>query len=568
MAGRAFPLTITITAIDRLTGPLNRISARLQAVTAPFRPLANSLASLNQASGLSRIAGNFQGVASTVNDVGRAVDRTALRVGVLGFLGVRAATLFKTEFIDTADAANRMRISFDAVEGSAEKGAAAMAFIRKMTVETPFERMDIARAFRTMRGQGLDPMGGALKAIVEQTAKLGGTGDDMVGMAAQLGQAWGKTRLMAQDANILVERGVPVWGLLERAIARVQKRTIKDGELIPGLRKASEQGLLGRKHITLLFEQMTIESKGASEKTMKTWSGMISNLSDHWTFFKEDVMGLDDTGLLRPGGLMDRLNQRLGSMLTRLGAMSRSGELQRWAQRVGDTFMRGFTWLENNGPRILGQVVNNVQAIWNVADKVATAFGGWGNLVTAGVAAYIAGPLIGAVANLAIAITALNAGLIGTPAGWLLLGGAAAVGVAGWALFKGLNFAQNGPGGEPSPVTRTLPAWMTSPMAAPVPIGGGAAALPSFQPRNRSERLERLEASIAEASRQRSLLQGQLPGIAASLAEASRTQQQGKLTVKIEASRDLRVRTETGGTLPIDLSVGRPAVGRHMPEVP
>src|SRR5690606_1289720 len=143
--------------------------------------------------------------------------------------------------VDVADRFERLQMSLEAIEGSAEKAGRSMDFIKELTVQTPFELEEIAKAFRIMRGFGMDPMNGSLRAMIDQVAKLGLTGEDLTGVALQLGQAFSKGKLQAEDANILVERGVPVWGLLERAAARLNKDTKVS---VAQLRKMSEQGKL------------------------------------------------------------------------------------------------------------------------------------------------------------------------------------------------------------------------------------------------------------------------------------------------------------------------------------
>jgi tape measure domain-containing protein len=425
MAGRQFKLDVLITAIDRITAPMQRINSRISQITARTQPLANSLTSLREAAGVPRLVKGFRGVGDAVNDVGRAVDRTALRIGVLAGAGAGLVYLFKREFIDTADTFERLELSLEAIEGGAVQAKQSMAFIKDLTVKTPFEMEEIAKSFRIMRGFGLDPKDGSLQAIIDQTAKLGLTGEDLSGVALQLGQAFSKGRLQAQDANILVERGVPVWGLLERAVARVGKG---HKVTIAQLRKASEEGRLGTKEIRLLIEQMGLESQGASARMMSSWSGMISNLKDQWTFFKRSVMD---------SGPMELLKGKVTAILARIEAMAKSGELQRLAEQVGGRLV---TMLER-GWRVLNEdLIPAAQDLWRWANTIADAFGGWGNLLKVGIAAYIGGPLVAAVGNLLFAVASLNMALAGTPAGWLLLG-AGALALAGlFVAGKSLKF--------------------------------------------------------------------------------------------------------------------------------
>lgn len=444
MAGKQYPLSIVISGVDRLTGTLNRLTARVRAATAT--PLGNSfgavrhgLTDLSGAAGWTTLASRFRGVADAAGNVGDAASVSARRVTGLAIATGGLAFAFKRTFIDTASQFENLEISLQGIEGSAEKAGRAMAFIKDLTIKTPFELADLADVFRMMRGQGMDPMNGSLQALVDQTAKLGKGPEALHGMALQLSQAWSKGRLMAQDANLLAENGVPVWAMLARGVARANGQQALSETQIDAmtvkLRKMSEQGQLGKGFIRVLLEQMAIEAKGGSERMMATWTGMLSNMGDAWTFFKLSVMR---------SGPFDVLKQKLKGLLDRINAMSQNGQLQAWADRVGAAFMRTFNWIEQHGPRIWEQLTTNLARVWRSASVVAEAFGGWGNLISFGVAAYIAGPMVTSVFSLIAAIASLNVALAGTPAGWLLLGGTALIGAGVYVAARSIRWPGEG----------------------------------------------------------------------------------------------------------------------------
>ena len=386
------------------------MNAAVRKATAPFRAVANGASKIASTAGITKVTEALSGVKTAMGGVANAAEtsfkRAAFFIGVAG----AAAYTFKRQFIDTASLFENLQISLEGIfGGSLNKARDAMAFIKRMTVETPFEMLEIGRAFRTMLGFGLDPMSGALQAITDQVAKLGGSGDDLTGIAMQLGQAFSKGRLQAQDANILVERGVPVWGLLQRAIARVnggQKISIAQ------LRQMSEDGKIGIKGINLLWEQMGLEAQGAGARMMKTWTGMVSNLSDQWTFFTLRVMET---------GAFDRIKARLQGVLDTINEMAADGRLQAWAERVASWLERALDWLEKKLPDIIEEVKAFVGGLLEKAQAVADVFGGWGNLIKGGLAAYIGGPLVVSVISLVAAVVSLGVAISLTPIGWLLL---------------------------------------------------------------------------------------------------------------------------------------------------
>lgn len=411
-------LSLVISAVDRATAPLKRINDQIQRVTQPIRGLRNQLASAADIGGLARLTDAFSGASRAIHGLGAAAQQsigrtTKLLVGAGGL-----SYLFNREFIGTADTFERLDMSLQAIEGSAEKAAQSMAFIKRLTVETPFEVEDIAKVFRMMRGFGMDPTNGSLRSIADQVAKVGGNGDNLTSIAMQLGQAFGKGRLMAQDMNILVENNIPVWALLQRYVERVAKRKVSVAEL----RQMSESGKLGAKALNGLIEQMGLESAGASQRMMRTWSGMLSNLRDQWTFFKLRVMS---------GGALDFLKARLSSLLDTIERMAASGALQHLADRVGRNLVAGFKELIAVAPQVWAALRGTAAA----AKWLADAVGGWRNVMVGGLAVYIGGPLVVAFANLTAAIVSLGLAIGFTPIGWFLAG-VALIGLAAFAVIR------------------------------------------------------------------------------------------------------------------------------------
>jgi tape measure domain-containing protein len=405
--GKHYPLSVLLTAIDRVSRPVQRVHNAIQRLTAPFVPVQNALKSLSQTAGIDRLKTSFVGVKDSLSEVGAAAETSFRRATYVVGLATGAAYLFNRQFIGTASTFENLEVQLEGLEGTSEKAKAALAFIKQMAVATPFETADIAKTFTIMRGFGMDPTGGALQAIVDQVAKVGGSGEKLTGIALQIGQAFSKGRLQAQDANILIENSVPVWLLLQRAIARVNKgQQVSIGQL----REWSEDGKLGVKAITLLIEQMGLESKGASERMMGTWTGMVSRLSDFWTFFKLQVMEL---------GPFKRLKGFLDGLLGRLNQMSESGELDRIAESWATRLVELFTWIETRG---VPMAVSAFQTIGRWLKYAADLTGGWENLLKFGLGLFIGGPLLLALGGLIASIVSLGIAIGMTPIGWFIAG--------------------------------------------------------------------------------------------------------------------------------------------------
>jgi hypothetical protein len=66
---------------------------------------------------------------------------------------------------------------------------------------------DVMSAFTRLKSFGLDPMDGTVKAITDQTAKLGGGQETLEGIVLAVGQAWATQKLQGEEIMQLVERG-------------------------------------------------------------------------------------------------------------------------------------------------------------------------------------------------------------------------------------------------------------------------------------------------------------------------------------------------------------------------
>lgn len=416
---KQFPLSVVIQAVDKITAPMRKINREINDTFKPVRMLGASLQALGRESGIGRIAQGISAARGHLNDASNAASQFLNNLLLAGAAGAGVAVLFKRQFIDTADTFERLRLSLNAIEGSAEAGGKSMAFIMDKAMQTPYNTEEIAKTFRIMRGFGLDPTNGSLQSIVDQVSKLGGTGDDLKGIAMQLGQAWGKARLQAEDANIMVERGVPVWGLLERGAARLGK-TIP----IKQLREMSEKGQLGQKAIKLLVEQMGIESRGASAAMMKTWSGMVSNLGDYWERFKLKIMA---------SGPFEWLKTKLQGLLDTIDRMSNDGSLDKLAEKIGGDIVNGLKAIYQFG----NDAFDVLKSLWAPIKALYDIFGSWKPLLYA-VGIYMGSSLVLALASTTAAMWALTTAMLANPFGVFVLGIAAVV-TAGIFLGKGIN---------------------------------------------------------------------------------------------------------------------------------
>ncbi len=82
--GVNFPVTLTIKALDKMSGPLRAMTARLNKITAPFRALGKDFGDFSKAANLGGVMAGFKGVGSAAAGVGREAFALGARFLAMG----------------------------------------------------------------------------------------------------------------------------------------------------------------------------------------------------------------------------------------------------------------------------------------------------------------------------------------------------------------------------------------------------------------------------------------------------------------------------------------------------
>ncbi|WP_419832040.1 tape measure protein [Endozoicomonas atrinae] len=292
MASNNSVLNIVIRARDLAKGALTKVTARLRTMGKASQQTEHRFASL-----------------------GRSIRNLVLTS--VGFYAIKKAM---QGVLNTGDQFERLEVQLNAIMGSMAEGEQAMAWIKEFTKNTPLELQEVADAFTALKNFGLDPMDGTLQAIVDQTSKLGGGMERLKGISLALGQAWAKQKLQGEEILQLVERGVPVWSLLEKVT----------GKNTQELQKLSSAGKLGREAIKGLIDEIGKSSAGAAKANMGLLSGLMSNMADRWTEFKDSIAD---------AGWLAYVKTQLTAFGNKLDELGKNGKLQELAQKVSDGFI-------------------------------------------------------------------------------------------------------------------------------------------------------------------------------------------------------------------------------------
>ncbi|MGI9278335.1 MAG: tape measure protein, partial [Endozoicomonas sp.] len=311
----------------------------------------------------------FRKLARDADRASGSMGRLSQRLGALVAASVGLYTIKRAVqgLLSTGDQFERLRVQLNAVMGSVAEGERAIQWIKQFTRETPYQLEQVAEAFVRLKAFGLDPMDGSMQAMVDQASKLGGGMERLNGISLAVGQAWAKQKLQGEEILQLVERGVPVWEMLEKAT----------GKNVQELQKLSTAGKLGRDTIALLIEEIGKSSAGAAAENMSLLSGYVSNLKDTWQNFLDEVA---------QSGALEYAKTQLKGISDQISVMSEDGRLSRLAQSISDAFVQmGEAIKANFSGLTFGQVVERVrstsQSIASVLGSLNSTFTLTGNAI-------------------------------------------------------------------------------------------------------------------------------------------------------------------------------------------
>lgn len=279
--------------------------------------------------------------------------RTAMSAGVrqamgyaAAFVGIDAAISLVSRglsalrdgigtMLSTGDQFEGLQTRMTSLMGSVEAGEEATAWIKDFAKNTPLALEDVTESFALLKSYGLDPMGGAMQAIVDKNEQLGGGMERLTGLSSALGQAWAKQKLQTEEILQLVERGVPVWELLGKVTGKNTEQ----------LQKLASEGRIGRDVIQALIVEMGKSADGAAAENMSRLSGLMSNLADTATDFYNRIAN---------AGALDYVKGRLSALADTIAEMDSDGRLDKLAKALSDAFVQGAQRVEEFARTLVG----------------------------------------------------------------------------------------------------------------------------------------------------------------------------------------------------------------------
>ena len=288
-----------------------------------------------------RVAGADEGT-RRLSEAARGTSGVFVRLrsvmaGALAFLGFNSAVEGVKNLFNVASAAENARRALANLYGSQAAGNRVYADLRTLAAENGLAFETVYQSALKLKAFGLDPLNGSLQALVDQNASVGGSQQDLEGKVLALGQAWAKQKLQGEEILQLVERGVPVWELLQRAT----------GKNVAQLQKLSEQGKLGRDVIQALYQEIGQVNAGSAQRGLSGLSGLLGQVTARWQEF---------LGKVADSGVTEFFRRQLQSLL------GSTGNLDDLARRVGAAIVSTLEAIRSLGQQLapLVSIVGNV----------------------------------------------------------------------------------------------------------------------------------------------------------------------------------------------------------------
>jgi tape measure domain-containing protein len=315
--------------------------------------------SARQAGRQTQDLGNQVNQSANALNIARAMLREFAR-GVIEAFSIKAIFDWGAHILRVNREMEDLRTTLKSVTGSSDAATDAFGRIQDMARDTPFEVKDLTESFIKLKSFGIEPTDQVMGAITNQASKLGASSETLKGITLALGQAWAKGKLQGEEILQLVERGVPVYEILAQVT----------GKNSAELQKMAEKGELGRAAIHQLIIKMGELADGANAEAVNTISGSISNLSDAWTRFEDNLLDSEaengikrfvDTaaaGINRVADLLEMLDAKMnGASTPRMRDKLQLAEINGLYEQI-EKQKRKISAIEGNGP--IGSLIDDL----------------------------------------------------------------------------------------------------------------------------------------------------------------------------------------------------------------
>ncbi|WP_373174982.1 tape measure protein [Prevotella merdae] len=240
-------VAIEIELLDRISGGLDRVNKKMDALTGGTAEAKKGLSGLENMS--DRVKRSFMGLGMAFSMKG-----------------------IVSEVANVRGQFQQLEVAFNTMLGSADKAEALMAQLVRTAAITPFDLEGVAQGAKQLLAYGMEA-----ENVNETLTRLG---DIAAGLSMPLndlvylyGTTMAQGRLYTQDLNQFTGRGIPMIEELAKVFG-VAESKVKD---------LVEAGKVGFPEVQKVIENLTGEGSkfgGLMEEQSKTISGQISNIED------------------------------------------------------------------------------------------------------------------------------------------------------------------------------------------------------------------------------------------------------------------------------------------------
>ncbi len=201
------------------------------------------------------------------------------------------------------------------VMGSVASGKQAFDWIVQFAQTTPFQLDQVTKSFLQLKAMGVDPTAGAMKAVGDAVAAMGGSAEMLDSVTRAVGQISTKGKASAEELMQLAEAGLPVFDILKEKLHLTGQEVSNIGNL------SIDAGTA----LNALFEGLEERYGGAMSAQMKTLAGS-------WSNFKDQISRA--LNALAQGGVLNTATDLLHELTEELAQAEKSGALDRLAASI------------------------------------------------------------------------------------------------------------------------------------------------------------------------------------------------------------------------------------------
>jgi tape measure domain-containing protein len=245
---------------------------------------------------------------------------------VLGAAGIGfGLTKLISGFLNLAGSVEKAEVLLTRLYGSAAMGRQAFSWLLNFSAKAPVSLAAVQNAFVRLKVAGIEPMEGAMQALVDAVAAFGGTDQELRRAGLAIQQMAGKGVISMEELRQQLGEAVP-------SSLQVLAEEL-DISLFRLVRKIQRAELSAAEGLPALFRGFNKRFQGAADALANTWRGLWKQILTIWQKFQIEVA---KTGVFRA------LTEGLRGVLERLRDMEKEGTLKKWAQETGIAILEGF----------------------------------------------------------------------------------------------------------------------------------------------------------------------------------------------------------------------------------